>query len=201
MFKHALRKRGYNSAERAIIPSELVTCRLCCPDLCRGISLELGARQCSLLTFINHSFASRDPEHGRFKIPTQLFLGVSTAIGNLRVGLGTAVLVRHLADFATLYFIPCTPCTTMNIPFMYPQSQFPHSCVSERFIYSIPMIGPHISCNRIGRSILYLNRSQTHECGNWDCGQASPCLGICVSNVRHWFFAVYILQLHYINHA
>jgi hypothetical protein len=28
----------------------------------------------------------------------------------------------------------------------------------------------------------YINRSQTHECGNWDCGRAIPFLGIFVSN-------------------
>ncbi len=32
--------------------------------------------------------------------------------------------------------------------------------------------------------------SQTHECGNWDCGRAIPFLGIFVSNFRYWFFAV-----------
>ncbi len=36
-----------------------------------------------------------------------------------------------------------------------------------------------------------VNRSQTHECGNWDCGRAIPFVGIFVSNFRHWFFAVY----------
>jgi hypothetical protein len=36
----------------------------------------------------------------------------------------------------------------------------------------IPSIGPHtvFSYSRIGRQIvgIYKNRSQTHECGNWD---------------------------------
>ncbi len=37
----------------------------------------------------------------------------------------------------------------------------------------IPRIGPHISCSRRGRSIVgYINRSQTHEYGNWDCSRA-----------------------------
>ncbi len=34
-----------------------------------------------------------------------------------------------------------------------------------------PRIGLHISCSRIYRSIV---DSQTHECGNWDCGRAIP---------------------------
>ncbi len=54
----------------------------------------------------------------------------------------------------------------------------------------ISRIGPHISCSRIGRSIVgiySINRSQTHECGNWDCGRAVSFLG---SNFWHWFLAV-----------
>jgi hypothetical protein len=33
----------------------------------------------------------------------------------------------------------------------------------------------------------YINRSQTNECGNWDCGPAIPFLGIFVSNFRYLF--------------
>jgi hypothetical protein len=36
----------------------------------------------------------------------------------------------------------------------------------------------------------YINRAQTHECGNWDCGRPIPFLGIFVSNFRYWFSAV-----------
>jgi hypothetical protein len=76
------------------------------------------------------------------------------------------------------------------IPFLgiaRPQSQFPHSCVWERFIY-IPRIGPHIFLqqNMVIDGGNYLNRSRTHECGNW-----VSFLGNFVSNFRHWFFAVY----------
>jgi hypothetical protein len=39
------------------------------------------------------------------------------------------------------------------------QSQCPYSCVCERFIF--PRIGPHISCSRIGRSILGMYKSLT----------------------------------------
>ncbi len=64
--------------------------------------------------------------------------------------------------------------------------------MSVRDLY-IPRVGPHISCNRIGRSIAgYINRSQTHECGNWDCVAAQFLFWeyIYVSNFLHWFFAV-----------
>jgi hypothetical protein len=64
-----------------------------------------------------------------------------------------------------------------------------HVSVSDLYI---PRIGPHISCSKIGILILgiHINRSQTHECGDWDCGRAFPFLGIFVSNFWYWFFAV-----------
>ncbi len=54
-----------------------------------------------------------------------------------------------------------------------PQSQFPHSCVCERFIYLDDW-----STEYVERSWEYIIRSQTHECGNWDWGHAIPFLGI-----------------------
>jgi hypothetical protein len=36
----------------------------------------------------------------------------------------------------------------------------------------------------------YINRSQTHKCGNWDRGCVIPFLGIFVSNFRYCIFAV-----------
>jgi hypothetical protein len=52
----------------------------------------------------------------------------------------------------------------------------------------------YVSVSRIGRSIvgIYINRPQTHECRNWDCGCAIPCLGVFVSNFRYCVFAVYM---------
>ncbi len=48
------------------------------------------------------------------------------------------------------------------------------------------------------RQLEYINRLQTHECGNWivTCGCAIPFLGIflIVLNLRYWFFAVGALQ-------
>jgi hypothetical protein len=62
----------------------------------------------------------------------------------------------------------------------WPLSQFPHSCVCARFIYSIPTIGLPIRLqkNMWDRSWVYINRSQTHECGNWDWGCAISFLGM-----------------------
>ncbi len=59
------------------------------------------------------------------------------------------------------------------IPFLViarPRSQFPHSCVCERFIYvHIPRIGPHTvfpAAEKADPSWEYIIRSQTHERGN-----------------------------------
>jgi hypothetical protein len=68
-----------------------------------------------------------------------------------------------------------------------------HIHVSASDLYFL-RIGPHISCSIIGRSmvgIYTVNRSQTHECGNWDCGGAIPFLGIFVLIFGYWFYAVY----------
>ncbi len=59
-----------------------------------------------------------------------------------------------------------------------PQSQFPHSCVCKQFIYSHDRSAYSSSGKYVDRSWEYINRSQTHECGNWDCGRATPFLGI-----------------------
>ncbi len=72
------------------------------------------------------------------------------------------------------------------------QSQFPHSCVFERFIYSQDR-STFFSCSsRIGRPIVGIyKRSQTHECWNWDLGCTIPFLGIFVSNFQYFVFAVW----------
>ncbi len=61
-----------------------------------------------------------------------------------------------------------------------PQSQFPHSCVCERFIYSHDRSRQTDAAAGIyvDWSWKYVNRSQTHECGNWDWGRAIPRKGI-----------------------
>jgi hypothetical protein len=65
-----------------------------------------------------------------------------------------------------------------------------HVSVSDLYV---PRIGPHISSSRKGRPIvgIYINRSLTHECRNWDWDPDIPFLGIFVSNFRHFVFAVY----------
>jgi hypothetical protein len=58
------------------------------------------------------------------------------------------------------------------IPFLgisRPQSQFPHSCVYEQFIYSQDW--------------------STYFLQQIDCCRENPFLGIFVSNFRYWFFA------------
>ncbi len=61
-----------------------------------------------------------------------------------------------------------------------PQSQFPHSYVCERFINSHDRSAYSAAGKYVDRSweYIHVNRSQTHECGDWDCGRAIPFLGI-----------------------
>ncbi len=82
-----------------------------------------------------------------------------------------------------------------------PQSQFSHSCVCERFMYS-----HHRSAYSSAENMwtdpgnIYVNRSQTHECGNWDWGRAIPRKGIhkwhfrfsSVHSDRMWSLCVWI---------
>ncbi len=57
------------------------------------------------------------------------------------------------------------------------RSQFPHSCVCERFIYLHNRSAFSAAEKQVDRSWEYINRSQTHECGNWDWGRAVPFFG------------------------
>ncbi len=73
---------------------------------------------------------------------------------------------------------------------VWPQYQFPHSCVCERFIYSHDRSAYSAAGKYMDRTWEYINCSQTHECGNWDWGRAIPFLGIhkqdfrCSASVR-----------------
>jgi hypothetical protein len=48
-----------------------------------------------------------------------------------------------------------------------PQSQFPHSCVCERFIYSHDRSAYSAAGYICGPILEYINCLLTHECGNW----------------------------------
>ncbi len=73
-----------------------------------------------------------------------------------------------------------------------PQSQFPHSCVCERFIYSQDR-STYFPAQEYAADRLWENkiRSQTYEYWNWDRVCAIPFLGIFVSNFRYCVFAMY----------
>ncbi len=72
-----------------------------------------------------------------------------------------------------------------------PQSQFLHSSVCMSYIY----VYSHDRFTYIPAAELTdqkcINRSQKHECRNWDCIRAVPFLGILVSNLRYCVFAVW----------
>ncbi len=59
-----------------------------------------------------------------------------------------------------------------------PQSQYPQSCVSQRFIYSHDWSAYSATGKYVDRSWKSKNRSQTFEYGNWDWGRAISFLGI-----------------------
>ncbi len=70
----------------------------------------------------------------------------------------------------------------------------PHSCVCERFIYSQDWSAFSAAGKYVDRFWKYINRSQTHECWNWDWGRALPFLGIHKWDFRcsASFLAIYI---------
>jgi hypothetical protein len=93
--------------------------------------------------------------------------------------------------------------TAMKIPSRYSQKRklrsvspnfYIHldSCVCERFIYSHDVLPISAAGKYVDRSWEYINRSQTHECRNWDWGRAIPFLGIVVSNFRYCFFVFFM---------
>ncbi len=91
--------------------------------------------------------------------------------------------VRHRRSFV-LHCKEKIPKLETNIPrkgFTGPQSQFPHSFVCERFIYSHDRSASFCCRKYVDRSRDYKNRSQTHECGNWDWGRAVPKKGIFIT--------------------
>ncbi len=60
-----------------------------------------------------------------------------------------------------------------------------HIHVSVNDLY-IPRMDPHFpAAEYADRSWEYINRSQAHECGSWDCGRAIPFLVIFISNFQY----------------
>ncbi len=81
------------------------------------------------------------------------------------------------------------------------QSQFPHSCFCERFIYFHDRSTCFPAAEQTDRSQEYINRSKKHECRNWDCGRPVSFLGIFVSNFRYTVFAVRTLNIQAVDIA
>ncbi len=75
-----------------------------------------------------------------------------------------------------------------------PQSQFPHSCVCERFIYSQDRSTYFPSAEQAGRSWKYINHSQICECRNWETEHYTYIFEIKVSflGIYKWESANYI---------
>ncbi len=103
------------------------------------------------------------------------------------------------------FFMRTDNYTETKFPFKYSQKRnctasVPIStfmCLWAIFIF--PGSARIFSCSRIGRQMVgNINRSQTHECGNWDWGRAISFLGIFVSNFRYCVLPVY-RRLEYSN--
>jgi hypothetical protein len=67
-------------------------------------------------------------------------------------------------------------------------SQFPHSCICERFVYSQDRSTTYFAAaKKADRSWEYINRSQihVHECRNWERGRTFSFLRIHKSDFRY----------------
>ncbi len=83
------------------------------------------------------------------------------------------------------------------IPFLgivRPQSQFPHSCVCERFIYSQDRSTYFPAAEQADRSWKYISLSQVYECRNWETEHCNSVLEITVSFlvIHKWEPDIYI---------
>ncbi len=66
-----------------------------------------------------------------------------------------------------------------------------HVSVSDLHIYSHDWSTYFPAAEYADRSWEYINRSQKHECRNWDCGRAVPFLEIYISNFWYSIFALW----------
>ncbi len=126
-----------------------------------------------------------------------------------RTGLCFIVFMSHLVCLSES--VRWYSHTAKKIRFMYciprnqtarPQSQCPLSCMHLWAIYSI-YSHDRSSCSRLGRPTvgIYINRSQKHQCRNWERGHAVPFLEIFVSNVLYSVFAVHTTALVWMRYT
>ncbi len=81
-----------------------------------------------------------------------------------------------------------------------PCSQFLHSCVYERFINYKNQSASLAAEKKEDRSWEYINRSQTHDCGNWETERYNSVLEITGAQFNFWEYIIrnqkFILDSH-----
>ncbi len=157
------------------------------------------------------------PPGGTFLIDVSLPWGAGVMLGRVRSGL-LRLEAKHIwwgpcRVWWAVAWVSASRCCDYPSHVLYISNEAGHTAKAIPFIYSFSgntaasapvstfmclwaiYISPgsvHIfrPAEKAGPSSEYIIRSQTHECGNWDCGPNIPFLGIFVSNFRHFFFAV-----------
>jgi hypothetical protein len=135
--------------------------RICAslPDIAESCAARVAANHNDATTaaILHQSAAVLGPQGGQLRQVSPPVCGGEAGIGQLLSSSYCTKLQRkpHL----------CIPIKGIERT----QSQFPHSCVCERFIDSQDRSTYIFSCSRIGRPIVGIYKSsQPHECGNWD---------------------------------
>ncbi len=89
----------------------------------------------------------------------------------------------HFKCLVPIYVFPEWNCAASLFPkqnynVRSPSSYILHSYICERFIYFLDRSVYFAAAKYVDQSWEDINRSQTHECANWDWGRAIPRIGI-----------------------
>ncbi len=92
-------------------------------------------------------------------------------------------------------------CERLYIPRIgWPRSQFLHSCICERFIYSQDWSAHLVAAKWADQSWEYINRSEIHECGNCETEHYNSVLEITRLCSRLQRFRLFLRKLKVRTH-